>query len=143
VPRLLPVLARSSAVRRLMFRTVSQIDIKYPTSSLSEGRAGSVAGGDRLPWVPGDNFAPLASLDWQVHVYGAAAPGIAEVCARRGVALHTFAWTAATAAAGLTRDAVYLVRPDGYVGLADTAASGATLEGYLERRAIQPRRQIG
>ena len=58
-----------------MFRTISQIAIEYRGSSLSEGRAGAVHGGDRLPWVPAaqserDNFTPLASLMWQVHVYG-------------------------------------------------------------------------
>ena len=89
VPRLLPAVFASSAFRRLMFRTVSQIAITYRGSSLSEGRAGRVAGGDRLPWIPADNFSPLASLDWQVHVYGAAAAGIRETCGRRGLALHT------------------------------------------------------
>jgi len=59
-----------------MFRTVSQTAVNYRGSSLSAGRAGAVHGGDRLPWVKTglnldeDNFAPLASLDWQIHVYG-------------------------------------------------------------------------
>jgi len=136
-PRLLSALFRSSAFRRLMFRTVSQIGITYRGSSLSEGRAGQVAGGDRLPWIPADNFRPLASLDWQVHVYGAAPTGLREACGRRGVALHTFPWPSA-ARAGLERDAAYLVRPDGHVGLADPSAMPATLERYLDRRGIRP-----
>ena len=39
---------------------------------IAEGSAGEVHGGDRLPWaaVPPDNFAPLSSMRWQVHVYG-------------------------------------------------------------------------
>jgi 2-polyprenyl-6-methoxyphenol hydroxylase-like FAD-dependent oxidoreductase len=138
VPRLLPALFASRAFRRFMFRTVSQIAIHYRGSSLSEGRAGSVAGGDRLPWIAADNFSPLASLDWQVHVYGEAAPGIAEVCGKRGLPLHTFPWTSATSRAGLERGAVYLVRPDGYVGLADARASPATLERYLDNRCLRP-----
>ena len=40
-----------ATVRRLMFRTVSQTSVNYRESSLSEGRAGTVHGGDRLPWV--------------------------------------------------------------------------------------------
>jgi hypothetical protein len=112
---------------------------------LSEGRAGSVRGGDRLPWVTAggtsdigsDNFSPLTSLDWQVHVYGAAAGPLSEVCARRGLALHTFPWQAATSRAGLVRGAVYLVRPDGYVGLADPEASPARVERYLDTRRLR------
>lgn len=30
--------------------------------------------------VDADNFTPLTSLDWQVHVYGDAAPEIQAVC---------------------------------------------------------------
>jgi 2-polyprenyl-6-methoxyphenol hydroxylase-like FAD-dependent oxidoreductase len=140
-PRLLPMLFAARAFRRLMFRTVSQIAINYRDSSLSEGRAGNVRGGDRLPWVTtgrtsdrgSDNFSPLTSLDWQVHVYGGAAAPIAEVCARRGMALQTFPWQSAASRAGLARGAVYLVRPDGYVGLADPEASPARVERYLDR----------
>src|SRR5262249_25130242 len=69
VPLLARLLLRLTAVRRFLFRTVSQIGIHYRTSALSAGAAGAVRGGDRLPWVamgPGqDNFAPLASLVWQ------------------------------------------------------------------------------
>ena len=139
--RLLPALFASRSFRRLMFRTVSQVAINYRGSSLSEGRAGRIRGGDRLPWVPAcDNFAPLTSLDWQVHVYGAAAPGMADVCGRRGLALHTFPWQSAAARAGLKRDAVYLVRPDGYVGLADPKADPGAVVRYLDARDLRPLR---
>ena len=147
VPRLLPALTRSAAVRRLMFRTISQTAAHYRAGPLSEGRAGSVRGGDRLPWVAADapsggraadNFAPLTSLDWQAHVYGEAAPGIAGACGARGLALHVFPWPAAARRPGLKRGAVYLVRPDGYVGLADPDASPAKLERYLDSRGIRP-----
>ena len=85
VPLIAPLLFRLAPVRRFLFRTVSQINVNYRNSPLSEGAAGGVRGGDRLPWVstgPGtDNFAPLASLTWQVHVYGEPRPGLADVCA--------------------------------------------------------------
>ena len=76
-----PLLFRLRTTRRFMFRTVSQISVNYRGSQLSDGHAGSVEGGDRLPWVKmsadeadADNFAPLASIGWQLHVYGDAAP---------------------------------------------------------------------
>ena len=70
-----------------MFRTVSQIAVNYRASPLSEGWASAVHGGDRLPWVNNDvgvkdNFAPLTSLDWQVHVYGEAPAGRSARCVR-------------------------------------------------------------
>ena len=125
--RLLPILGRFlfrlERVRRFLFRTVSQIGVNYHDSPLSEGAAGTVKGGDRLPWVETgpheDNFAPLTSLAWQVHVYGEPRSGLAEVCTKLRLPIHTFDWTPQMERAGLVRGALYLVRPDGYVALAD------------------------
>ncbi len=91
VPTLAPAVFAFGPTRRLMFRTISQIAIQYRSSRLSEGRAGDVHGGDRLPWVPAsgndpDNFAPLTSLAWQVHVYGDATRRDAVGVRRTGVA---------------------------------------------------------
>jgi hypothetical protein len=90
-----------------------------------------------------DNFKPLTSLDWQVHVYGAPEQGIADACARRGLALHAFPWGPAASRAGLKRKAVYLIRPDGYVALADPEGHPATLEEYLDARALRPLKESG
>jgi hypothetical protein len=134
VPAIAPLIFRISPARRLLFRTVSQINVNYRDSPLSMGVAGSVRGGDRLPWVetaPGrDNFAPLASLTWQVHVYGEPPRGVAEVCAELELPLHVFPWQRAMRRAGLRRGAMYLVRPDGYVALADPHASAERLHQY-------------
>ena len=143
VPRALPALLRRRAARRFIFRTVSQTLVHYRGGTLGEGRAGTVHGGDRLPWAAApdgetqDNFEPLASVEWQVHVYGAPSPGLLGACARRGLALHAFAWRPAMARRGLARDAGYLVRPDGYVALADPEARAATLERYLDARGLR------
>jgi hypothetical protein len=120
-----------------MFRTVSQTAIEYRESDLSEGRAGRVRGGDRLPWVESpDNFRALESLDWQVHVYGAATRELAAACDSRGLRLLVFAWNQSAASAGLARDATYLVRPDGHLALADPLHSPARLERYLDERSF-------
>jgi 2-polyprenyl-6-methoxyphenol hydroxylase-like FAD-dependent oxidoreductase len=137
VPRLIPPLVHLPATRRLMFRTVAQLNVNYRKGPISAGRAGKVAGGDRLPWVPldggGDNFAPLGELRWQVQLYGAPPPGLPDACAARRLPLHVFPWQPAAERAGLARDAVYLVRPDGYVGLASREGRPAELEAYLDR----------
>ena len=133
VPFLVPWLFTVRPVRRFMFRTVSQTVVSYRDSPLSAGQAGDVHGGDRLPWVPPNNVLPLRSLDWHVHVYGAAAAPLEAACARHHLPLHVFPWTAEARRAGLRRNALYLVRPDAYVGLADPDASEERLEAYLER----------
>jgi len=148
VPLLLPVFFAMKAARRLMFRVVSQTGVNYRESSLSEGRAGRIRGGDRLPWVKTapngnlddeDNFASLASLDWQMHVYGDAQRDIVEMCKERNVALRVFPWRGEMSRTGLRRNALYLVRPDGYVALADSSASAMGVGAYLDRRGLKTR----
>ncbi len=141
VPLLLPLLFRFSAMRRLLFRTVSQTEVNYRHSGLSAGTAGEVRGGDRLPWVelePGaDNFAPLTSLSWQVHVYGETQARVRDVCADLRLPLHVFAWQPAMARPGFKNGALYLVRPDAYVALADPAADPQRLRRYLRTRLLK------
>jgi 2-polyprenyl-6-methoxyphenol hydroxylase-like FAD-dependent oxidoreductase len=142
VPLVLPFLFSVASFRRLAFRTVSQTAIDYRGSRLSEGIAGTLHGGDRLPWVKGagdgaDNFAPLTSLDWQVHVYGDAQPDLRTACDARHLALHTFPWRSGMEEAGLQRNAAYLIRPDGYIALADPSARGAAIASFLDGRAVR------
>jgi len=143
VPFLMPRIFALSAMQRFMFRTVSQTAIEYRASALSSGKAGKIRAGERLPWIEldsdiPDNFAPLASLDWQVHVYGKPSPAVEALCRARQIALHEFVWRDAMRLAGLERDAAYLVRPDGYVGCADRDAEAQTLERYIATWTMQP-----
>jgi hypothetical protein len=127
------------AVREYLFRTVGQITLNYRRGPLSAGSAGQVQGGDRLPWVrseTGDNFQALTALRWQVHVYGTASPEISEWCACRGLPLTVFPWRGEYGSAGLARDAVYLLRPDTYVALADPTASPDALDLYCAEREL-------
>jgi hypothetical protein len=126
LPLVLPPLTRTRAFRELMFRTVSQTSIEYRDSALSSGRAGDVRGGDRLPWIEpqqgrDDNYSPLESRNWQVHVYGNAAVDFTSLCNSKALALHVFPWTEGAERAGFARDAAYVVRPDGYVAAAIAA----------------------
>jgi 2-polyprenyl-6-methoxyphenol hydroxylase-like FAD-dependent oxidoreductase len=134
VPRLMPLLFRLPPVRHFLFQTLSQIGVNYRKSPLSAGTTGTVRGGDRLPWVetgPGqDNFSPLASLKWQVHVYGDAKAGVAEACADLNIPLHILAWQPKMRRAGIKRDALYLIRPDGYIALADRRGDAKRLREY-------------
>ena len=55
----------------------------------------------------------------------------------RGLALHAFPWQPSAGAAGLARNASYLVRPDGYVALADDRSSAEVLERYVDTHGLQ------
>jgi hypothetical protein len=133
-PVVFPTAFAFPAVRRFAFRTVSQIMLNYREGPLSRGVAGNVHGGDRLPWAEvdnADNFASLTAMNWQVHVYGSANPALAAWCTRQNVPLHVFPWRTEYEVAGLARDALYLLRPDTYIGLADTAGTPDVLDRYF------------
>jgi 2-polyprenyl-6-methoxyphenol hydroxylase-like FAD-dependent oxidoreductase len=132
-PVLIPTAMAFERAREYLFRTVSQITLNYRDGPLSVGAAGHVHGGDRLPWVPidgSDNFDPLAAMNWQVHVYGSAGAQLTDWCACHDVPLHIFDWRREHEAAGLARNALYLLRPDTYVALADASGAPDALERY-------------
>jgi len=141
--RIAPIFAsvayKSENVREYLFRLVSQTTLNYRDSPLSQGKAGEVQGGDRLPWLPGgtaDNYASLAAIEWQVHVYGDAKADLCQWCTRHGIALHIFAWEQAYEKAGVARNAAYLLRPDSYVALADPEGEASALSRYIEEHGV-------
>lgn len=138
-PMFASVAYRSENVREYLFRVVSQTTLDYRDSPLSQGRAGEVQGGNRLPWLPmgtADNYDSLATIEWQVHVYGQAKAGVSQWCAMHGIPLHVFPWARAYEQAGFARDATYLLRPDTYIALADPEGQASTLGRYFEAHGI-------
>lgn len=128
------------SVRKFMFRTVSQTTLHYQDSSISEGQAGKVKGGDRLPWVRtagSDNYQPLRKVGWQMHVYGTPRDDLRAWCERHSVELNAFAWTPKHKDAGFAPDAAYLLRPDTYVAFAAPDQSVAAVDSYLAGKGFQ------
>lgn len=141
VPHVLPALMGSDAARRFLFRTVSQTNINYRSSELSEGHTGRLHAGDRLPWLQlgdnSDNFAPLSSLDWQIHIYSNwTCPDIGRLSSQRKLAFHVFPWQPSFAQSGFAENAVYLIRPDGYIAFADPTAKARNLAAYLDQQGL-------
>jgi len=142
VPRAVPFLFRRRAFRRIAFRTLSQIAIRYRGNPVARGRAGGVSGGDRLPWVMGleghgmrgDNHEFLDGLEWRVHVYGEARPELERACLEAGWLLERFRWRPEMAARGLAEGALYLIRPDGHVAWSDSHADPEALARFLAKR---------
>jgi len=140
-PLLLPQVVRFEAAREWIFRTVSQITLNYRGKGLDRGHVGPVHGGDRLPWVKSgdsDNYEALKRVGWQVHVYGVADPALAAWCVDRGVPLQAYPWAPAFEAAGLREDALYLIRPDTYVALAQERQAPQAVDRYFEETRIRP-----
>ena len=140
VPRIFPALANFDAFRKFLFQTVSQITINYRHSILSEGQAGKIHGGDRLPWVITenlDNYEPLKTMIWQVHVYGTPSPEVRTWCKERDLPLHVFPWGPECEKAGFAQSAFYLIRPDTYVALANVSGPTDSLRRYFEDRGIR------
>lgn len=139
MPYVFPMALRFPFVRKRLFRLASQTGIEYRQSPASSGSAGGVRGGDRLPWVAqsnGGNFDVLKSLDWQLHVYGSVTQPLRDVATNLRLPLHVFAWGDRARAAGLKENASYLIRPDGYVAVADAQQNPANFETYFSKFAI-------
>ncbi|MFK0090457.1 FAD-dependent monooxygenase [Pseudomonas sp. NPDC090755] len=139
-PLLIPRVAAFRSAREFLFRTVSQITLNYRDMPLSVGSAGQVQGGDRLPWVAEggrDNFSGLNRMCWQVQVYGAVSADLVKWCGERAIPVDVFTWSDAHEAAGLMRDAVYLLRPDSYIALAWSNAGAQVLQHYFDERELR------
>jgi hypothetical protein len=76
-------------------------------------------------------------MNWQIHAYGTAKAELAAWCAGHDVPLHVFDWESKHGAAGLARDALYLLRPDTYVALTDPSGQVGTIERYCAEHGIE------
>ena len=141
VPIVLPTLFRFEAAREFMYRAVSQISVNYRDSALSKGDAGHVRGGDRLPWAPvagADNFDTFRIIGWQLHVYGTCSPDLLSWCTQHDLRLCVFPWNDGYETSGLTKDAIYLLRPDTYIALAAEQQDPQILGSYIAERGLSP-----
>jgi len=132
VPALLPLVFRRTFTRRLIFRLVSQTGIHYRGSALSEGSAHGLHGGDRLPWLIGqDNYRVLQSMDWQVHYYGEAPGELSDWCNGSDIPLHVF-----KPGATIRHGTVCLIRPDGHIGMIANRVMTDELTRYVHQWRI-------
>lgn len=69
----------------------------------------------RLPWIEttnGDDFAPLRSVDWQIHIYGKVNPELTDFSRFQSLELHEFPWEVRVIDAIFKQDTLYFTRPD-------------------------------
>jgi len=138
MPHLLPIVTSLSLTRRMVFKMVSQIRINYHGSAISEGKAGAVKAGDRLPWVQSlDSFKPLQSLEWQMHVYGEAKAAFVNNARDMGIPVHLFAADEAVKKAGIKPNSAFLIRPDGYIAFATCDQDVKPLKQFIEKNMLR------
>jgi hypothetical protein len=71
-----------------------------------------------------------------VHVYGGAGGALGSWCRQHGLPLHEFAWRPQYREAAFAQHALYLIRPDGYVALAEPSGAADALQRYFAQRGI-------
>jgi 2-polyprenyl-6-methoxyphenol hydroxylase-like FAD-dependent oxidoreductase len=138
-------------VRELVFRTVSQIGIRYPNSRLSQTLGGlpkqAPAAGERFPWLhlklaatgsAVDLFQQLDDTRFNLLVIGQPAPAPETLGLGDLIRVHAVCDDAANAAelarVHIKGPAFYLLRPDGHVGLAGTRLDAEALKRYMAER---------
>jgi hypothetical protein len=149
--KIMALLMRLRRIQRVAFLTISQTGIRYPDSPLSENLPGlpdaAPRAGDRFPWLrlklsasgpPEDLFDKLDDTRFTLLVIGQPAPpvgvpGLGDLL-RTLVAPGDPAKDPELARAGITRPVFYLLRPDGYIGLAGTQLDAATVRRYVSAR---------
>jgi 2-polyprenyl-6-methoxyphenol hydroxylase-like FAD-dependent oxidoreductase len=160
IARLAAVAMTMEPVRRLAFRTISQIGVRYPRSPLSQTRAGLKNGapvaGDRFPWlrlklrthgVAEDLYRQLDDMHFHLLVFGQPVP--AGTAAGYGDLVQIHAVPAdpdnerELARARIAGPTYYLLRPDGYIGLAGTELDAGAVSRYLAGRHLHAVRGHG
>jgi 2-polyprenyl-6-methoxyphenol hydroxylase-like FAD-dependent oxidoreductase len=151
VPKLLVFAMKLQPVRRLAFRTISQIGIHYRDASLSETLPGlpdaAPRAGDRFPWLRlklstdgpvQDLFQALDDTRFTLLLFGQTAapaghPALGDLL-RTHVVPDDPHNVRELARVRIPRPAFYLLRPDGHVGLCGGHLEPAAVADYLSRR---------
>ncbi len=151
LPKVLALAMRHDRMRKLAFRTISQIGIRYPESSLSQTQAGLPEGapraGDRFPWLrlklspngpTEDLFTRLDDTRFNLILIGQSSPPDGPSDQNDLILTHRVADDPANdlelGRVRIQNPSFYLLRPDGHVGLAGTRLEAATLTRYLAER---------
>jgi 2-polyprenyl-6-methoxyphenol hydroxylase-like FAD-dependent oxidoreductase len=151
VPQLLGIAIRSARVQKRAFLTISQTGITYRKSPLSETLSGipesAAQAGDRFPWVrleftdggaSEDLYQKLDDTRFTLIVIGQPSPGSGVPALGRSMQILRVPATSQNRAelerVKVPETAFYLLRPDGYVGLAGVRLDMAAVDRYVSER---------
>lgn len=142
VARLVALAMSQKAIQRLAFYAVSQTDIRYRESPLSQTLEGlpndAPKAGDRFPWlkarIGGETVDFFATLDDRVFNLIVAGQDAPETGLRTWVISSDPANDEAREAACIPSPSFYLIRPDGHVGLCGKQLDAGVVKRYLGER---------
>ena len=80
----------------------------------------------------------LKRIGWQIHVFGKVDDYVKRWAEGRRIPLEVYAWTEDMRHAGLRENALYLIRPDTYVALADASGTADAVEHYFTQHGLRP-----
>ena len=136
IPRLAPIALKNKRMQKRFFMSFSQTGLKYRKRKLSVGQTrGAIKAGDRFPWFSDngrDVFTMMTGTQFTLFTVGNWTAQKSELEALRSPLLEVVQITNATAylEAGLS-EGLYVVRPDGYIGL--TCQSISEIQTYLDQ----------
>ena len=151
VPKLMGLAMKLKRIQKLAFLTISQTGISYGKSPLSETLSGlpesAARSGDRFPWIHlkfteggprEDLYQKLDDTRFTLIIIGQPAPS-SEIGGLNGAMQTLTIPVNSENRAELERvkvpeTAFYLLRPDGYVGLAGVRVDMAEVNRYLSGR---------
>jgi hypothetical protein len=122
VPHLAPIALKNKRMQKRFFMSFSQTGLNYRKRKLSVGQTrGAIKAGDRFPWFLEDGqdvFQKMTGTQFTLFAVGGWTAQKRELEALRSPLLEVVTITNATAylETGLS-EGLYLVRPDGYIGL--------------------------
>jgi 2-polyprenyl-6-methoxyphenol hydroxylase-like FAD-dependent oxidoreductase len=151
VPQLLGIAIRSPRVQKRAFLTISQTGITYRKSPISETLSGipesAPRAGDRFPWIHltftdggprEDLYQKLNDTRFALIVIGQPAPEGGIPALDGALQVLTIPVNAGNreelARVKVPETAFYLLRPDGYVGLAGVRVDAAEVNRYVSER---------
>jgi 2-polyprenyl-6-methoxyphenol hydroxylase-like FAD-dependent oxidoreductase len=151
VPKLMGLAMRLKRIQKLAFLTISQTGITYRRSRVSETLSGipesATQAGDRFPWVrlaftdrgpKEDLYAKLDDTRFALIVIGQPAPSSGIPGLNGAMQMLTIPLDSENRAelgrVKVPETAFYLLRPDGYVGLAGVRVDMAEVNRYLSER---------
>lgn len=141
IPHIAPVLLSFDTLKRKFYKIISQTAINYRQSELSNGYYGNIHGGDRLPWIHTnyiDNFEPLKTPVWQLHIYGEINEEVKELAYHTQIPIYHQPWVSAMKSNGIEENTVVLVRPDGYISVATNNDDLTPIQQMIEHFNIKP-----
>jgi hypothetical protein len=146
VPYIVPFILKMLNLRTMMYNMVSQLGIEYGPSALSQSNTNKALQGHRLPWIErpngaagkDDNHSLLDGSGWQAHVFGAISAPVQTVLRDADVPVHQFPWSSEAQKKGFKENTVYLLRPDGHIGLVleRSAASENIIKQYIQKWCV-------